>query len=307
MDTAKIDMNKCLITGSTGLIGSHLVDDLHKDWDIIGISRPGSEKKHESPHVSHLNIDFSRDWDTQCLPARIDAVIHLAQSEYYRDFPNRAEDIYRVNTEAMMRLLEYARKAGAKSFVLASSGGLYGYGDHEFSEEEQISSRGDLGFYLGTKLCCEVLAESYSSFMNIIILRFFFVYGPHQKSDRLIPRLVQSIQEGWPVNLDGKDGIRINPTYVSDAVSAIRHSLNLDRSQKINIGGPENLTLRKIGEIIGKEIGKGPLFHVRKDTEPRHLVGDVHKMTELLGSPAVTFKEGISQYLTQSFPEFSRF
>src|SRR4030042_288576 len=116
------------------------------------------------------------------LPKSIDAVIHLAQSEHFREFPMHAESIFKVNTASTLRLLEYARQAQVKIFVLASSGGIYGHGDEGFREDQPIEAKDDLGFYLGTKLCAEIIAENYSSFMNIVILRFFFIYGPRQRA-----------------------------------------------------------------------------------------------------------------------------
>jgi nucleoside-diphosphate-sugar epimerase len=57
----------------------------------------------------------------------------------------------------------------------------------------------------------EIIAENYAPYMNIVILRFFFVYGPRQNTTMLIPRLIRSIKEGNPIILQGSNGIRINP------------------------------------------------------------------------------------------------
>ena len=235
------------------------------------------------------------------LPSRVDSVIHLAQSEHFREFPERAEDVFQVNTVSALRLLDYARRAGARHFIMASSGGIYGYGEQEFSEEIEITSHGDLGFYLGTKLCAEIIAENYTPFMNIIVLRFFFVYGLGQRRSMLIPRLVQSVIDGRPILLQGQDGIRINPTNVADAVAAIHQTLQVDGSHKINVGGPEVLSLRQISEIIGDVVGKEPQFEVHPGAEPRHLVGDIRKMTRLLQPPEITFRHGIETYIRKTY------
>jgi nucleoside-diphosphate-sugar epimerase len=196
-----------------------------------------------------------------------------------------------------MRLLDWARQIGVRTFVFASSGGVYGAGGKEFSEEQEAMPRGDLGFYLSTKLCSEVIAENYTQYMDVIILRFFFVYGPGQRRSMLIPRLVDSVREEKPIVLQGKDGIRINPTYVSDAVDAICAALELAGSQKINVGGPQVLSLREIGNIIGEALRKKPNFEVKHDAEPSHLIGDTTKMSRLLTEPKVSFKEGILRFL----------
>jgi nucleoside-diphosphate-sugar epimerase len=224
-------------------------------------------------------------------------VIHLAQPAQFRDFPEQAEQMLQVNTVSTLHLLDYARCAGARTFIYASSGGIYGYGEQEFSEDVKIPPRNDLGFYLSTKLCSEILAENYTPFMNVIVLRFFFVYGVGQRRSMLIPRLVQSVMDGKPIILHGDDGLRLNPIHVSDAVAAIHRVLALDGSHKINIGGPEVLNLRQIGEIIGRAVGKAPCFEVQAVSQPRHLVGDISKMTRLLGRPQLRFETGIRTYV----------
>ena len=59
------------------------------------------------------------------LPSHIDGVLHLAQSHAYRDFPAGAVDMFRVNVASTASLLEYARRAGASRFYLASTGSVY--------------------------------------------------------------------------------------------------------------------------------------------------------------------------------------
>jgi nucleoside-diphosphate-sugar epimerase len=208
-----------------------------------------------------------------------------------------AEGIFRVNTLSTLRLLEYSWHARVKTFVLASSGGIYGHGDVGFREDDPIPSKDGLGFYLGSKLCAEVLAENYTPHMNVIILRFFFVYGSGQRPAMLIPRLVKAVKQEQAIILHGKDGLKMNPIYVTDAASAVYRCLELTESQKINIGGPEILSLRQVGQQIGKVLRKDPVFEVKKDIPPQHLVGDIKKMTHLLGQPIVKFEEGIAKYI----------
>lgn len=286
-------MGRCLLTGATGLIGRHVVSLLRERWQLFLPVRKPDSRFGET--VETIPCDLAEEWGTDSFPEEVDAVIHLAQSEHFREFPRYGEHIFRVNTTSTLRLLAYARKAKARTFVLASSGGIYGHGDEGFTEDRPIEAKGDLGFYLGTKLCAEVLAENYASFMVIIILRFFFVYGPGQRPTMFIPRLLRAVQEGEPILVCGEDGLKCNPTFVTDAASAVCRSLELKASHKINVGGPEVLTLRQIGQSMGKVMGRSPVFKVQKDSDPQHLVGDIQKMVQLLGPPVVKFREGISQ------------
>jgi len=268
---------------------------LREDWERYALVRNTSDAVSDGIH--YIKCDLANDWNVKGFPESVDAVIHLAQSEHFREFPTQAERIFNVNTISTLRLLEYARRAKARIFVLASSGGIYGHGDEGFREDKAITAKGDLGFYLGTKLCAEVLAENYTPHMNVIILRFFFVYGSGQRPTMLIPRLVKVVKEEQAIILHGKDGLKMNPIYVTDAASAVYRCLELTESQKINIGGPEILSLRQVGQQIGKVLRKDPVFEVKKDIPPQHLVGDIKKMTHLLGQPIVKFEEGIAKYI----------
>ena len=288
-------MEKILITGASGLIGHEVVKTLQGRGSIYAVSRHPYE--YLSQNARMIRCDLAEICDFSPFPKNVDAVVHLAQSEHFREFPEKAENIFGVNTLSTLRLLEYARQAGAKTFIYASSGGIYGYGDEGFRENQPIVAQRDLGFYQSTKLCSEVIAENYVPYMNVIILRFFFVYGPRQNATMLVPRLVRNVREGNPILLQGTSGIRINPTHVSDAAEAVVRSLSLMDSQKINVGGPEVLTLRQIGEIIGASMGKQPIFEIKEDIQPHNLIGDTHKMARLLAPPRITFAEGIRSML----------
>jgi len=286
-------MKKVLITGGSGLIGSEVINLLKDSHLVFSISRSKMDKLQEN--VKSIFCDLSKDFDTTVFPKKIDSVIHLAQSEHFREFPEKARDVFYVNTLSTLKLLEYARSAGAKTFIYASSGGVYGYGVKGFKEDYPIVAKRDLGFYLGTKLSSEIIADNYMPYMNVIILRFFFVYGPRQKSSMLIPRLIKNVKEGIPIILHGKDGIRINPIYVLDAARAVVQSLNLNDSQKINVGGAEILSMREIGVIIGEVMNKKPEFEIVDAVEPRDLIGNTEKMTQLLMQHTVSFREGIQR------------
>lgn len=279
------------MTGSTGLIGYEVINHLIGKGIVYAVTRhPNSNI---TANTQQIFCDLSHNFDTSAFPKSIDAVIHLAQSEHFRDFPDKAGDILSVNTISTLKLLEYARKSGCKNFILASSGGVYGYGSEEFYEKKPILVRDDINFYLSSKLCSEIIANNYSLFMNIVILRFFFVYGPRQDESMLIPRLIFNIKTGKTITLQGTDGIMINPTYVSDAAEAVIKSLNITESCKINVGGPEILSLRQICNIIGDQMGKKPIFEINEAEEMHNIIGCTRIMKKMLNEPKVSFEKGI--------------
>jgi nucleoside-diphosphate-sugar epimerase len=292
-------MKRCVITGAGGLIGSALVEILASGWEIHAVSRHRPAKLPARNNLVWHSTDVSAAMANGALPEQTDAVIYLAQSEHFRDFPDRALDIFDVNTIAVLRYLDYARRAGARTFVYASSGGVYGWGDTSMSETASIPAEGNLGFYLGSKLCSEIVALNYASFMNVAILRFFFAYGPGQRKSMLIPRLADAVRTGSPVTLQGEDGIRLNPVHVTEAADAVARSLDLKGTHKINVAGPEILSLRQMCEIIGKAVGRKPVYKI-EDVAPKHIVGDTARMTELLAAPRISFLEGFQTMLRET-------
>lgn len=287
---------RVLITGASGFIGSHLCRKLLTQHQVFAVARRRTVDEGETG-IRWIEADLTRSLDRATLPRNLDAIIHLAQSKFYREFPDQASDIFEVNTQSTFQLLEYGRVAGIKHFIYSSSGGVYGFREEGFEETDPVNT---LNFYLSSKYCAELLMANYKPFFHTIVLRLFFVYGEGQSSSMLMPRLIRSVREGEPITLQGTDGIRINPTYVSDVVDAFERALSLDGSHLINVAGPEVLSLREIGQAIGKQLGREPIFDVQQDQEPGHLLANLTEMKRLLGGPRVVFSEGIARMCGQN-------
>ena len=282
-----------VISGASGLIGSALTAELAAEWEVHGIAR----RAESSARTIWHEMDLSAPCNFGGLPAAPDAVVYLAQSERFREFPNRAEEIFQVNTVNLLRALEYARARGCRTFVYGSSGGVYGTGETTMSERVEIVARGDLGFYLSSKLCSEILAQNYAPFLDVVVLRYFFVYGPGQRHSMLVPRLIEHVRRGELVDLQGEEGIRINPVHVTDAAAATARALSLTGSHTINVGGPEVLTLRRMCATIGAAVRREPMFRVDRAASPGHLTADIQRMREVLVAPTVLFAEGLKTML----------
>ena len=234
--------------------------------------------------------DLTRSFGYSELPGRVDAIIHLAQSRFYKDFPERAQDIFDVNTRSTLLLLNYGGRVGIDRFIYASSGGVYGFGSKEFLETDPVSPT---NFYLSSKLCAEMIIAHYKEVFSAIILRPFFIYGQGQPSSMFVPRLIHSVREGNSILLQGTDGMRINPIHVDDAAAAFERALTVEGSDVINVAGPQVLSLRQVGNIIGEQVNCSPVFEVHPDVGAKDLIGDLTKMKSLLGSPETSFREGI--------------
>jgi nucleoside-diphosphate-sugar epimerase len=207
-------------------------------------------------------VDLSTDWNTGRLPKKIDVVIHLAQSPKYKDFPDSALDVFNTNLKTTAILLDYAKSAGAKRFILASTGGIYKTNNDPISEDSELIGPSDLSYYFATKLSSEMIAANYRTLMDVNILRIFFMYGSNQRKDAFIPSLMSKINSDQVIFLSGQNGISVNPVHVGDVADAIANLVKLGGPKTINAAGSEILTIRNICEIMGTYIGKKPIFQI---------------------------------------------
>jgi UDP-glucose 4-epimerase len=280
---------KILVTGAAGFIGRHALGRLDAAHDVYPLVRAAPDESRD-----WIVQDLTRPLDRSLLPERIDAVVHLAQSPRYREFPEGAEDVYAVNVHSTFQLLEYARAAGARTFVLASTGGIYGYSSGALPETAPAKP---LNFYLTSKHVAESLLACYQALFRTVILRFFFVYGPGQ-GRMLVPTLIEKVRKGDQISIAGRPGQRINPIHVGDAVEVFEPALDLGRSDVFNVAGDEVVSIRDLVALI--ENATNEPAHVRH-IDPEHdgdLVGDNSRMKDVLGvSPRISLSDGIRSML----------
>jgi UDP-glucose 4-epimerase len=284
---------RILLTGATGFIGNRLLEYLSSVGgnEVYCIARTAVQTG-EGSVVTWLQQDLSRRLDISILPAKLDAIIHLAQSKNYRSFPEQAMDIFDVNVASTLRLLDYGRRAGIKSFVFASTGGVSGYKGVPIIEDHVPNPP---SFYVNSKYVAECLVKAYSAYFNTVALRYFFVYGENQR-DMLIPNLISSIMAERSVLIHNEYGRKLNPIYVDDAVKATEAALSIEGVETINVAGAEIVTFLELAKLIGQVLNKTPIFDFTTENAPIDIVADTTKMRAKLGVvPEVTLKDGLTK------------
>ena len=259
---------KILLTGASGLIGKSLTKFLtaHEVIDI---------RKIQSKHNSSL-LDFAKEWSINDLPPKIDTIVHLAQSRNFRNFPHAAEDVYSVNTLSTAKLLNFAYSTGVKNFIYTSTGGVYKPKNSILAEDSHLLPIGELSFYFTSKLNSEMLCNAYSEILNITVVRPFFVYGPNQSSDMLIPRIFHSVKNSDPILLAGKEGISINPIFVEDAVKFLVGIIENEICGVYNLAGNEIVSLKKITDKISHLLNKAAIFNF--SSESPNLIANIDNL-----------------------------
>lgn len=284
---------KALIVGAAGNLGWFLCEKLSREGvEVFALVRP----EREVPKGCHKIGMELRNLKLSELP-QVDSVIYLAQSKFFREFPDRWDDIFDINVKVPLQLADWARNNGVSGFHYASSGGVYESGVAAVRENAEINANRNSDFYVGSRLSAEVLLRNFSTFFkNFSLIRPFFVYGPNQNRTMLIPRLVDNVRTGREIILVGDVGLKINPIHVTDAARAIAKLIHVSGFNALNIAGTEVLSLKSIAECIGDIVGTKPVF-VHKPGETSELIGDISKMCELLGSPRIKFSDGVRELL----------
>jgi len=291
-------MKRILISGATGFLGRRLLARLRGRYELFALARTVPQNT-QGDGVEWIEQDLIDPLALSGLPKQIDTVIHLAQSKHYREFPERADDIFGVNVQGTFNLLEYARRSGAERFVLASSGGVYGASYEHLTESAPINP---LDFYLSSKYTAELLVGNYERCFRTVVFRFFFIYGPDQ-TGMLVPTLMRRIQQGEPITIDGNPGLRLNPIFVEDAVSVFEPALSLETSDIFNVAGDEVVTLTDLVHSCADALGTRA--DIRYDASGRHgdMIAATEKMKQVLGiSPATDLRTGLTLSVPQEQP-----
>jgi UDP-glucose 4-epimerase len=276
---------RVLVTGATGSIGSRLVRRLAPGNEVFAVARRGGPELEGIEWITH---DLSHPLDPAALPGEVEAIAHLAQSERYRDFPDGAMDLFAVNVQSTAALLEYARGAGARAFVLASTGGGYATSPYPIAEDAPLTTP---GAYFRSKRMAELLVENYGGELGGAILRFFFAYGPGGRL--LVSRLASRILAGEEIVIEGDPGMAMNPIYVEDAAATVEAALGLTEQATVNVAGDEVLRVRELVERLAGAIGREARIRPGGGA-PGDLVADTSLMRSLLGiRPNVDLDRGL--------------
>ena len=274
-----VSLKKLLITGATGFLGAYVTQRLKHEYELYALA--GSSPIETDPLVRVIRCDLGSSDFERALPRRIDCVVHLAQSRQYRRFPDGAHDMRAINIDATCRLLEWARSANAKRFVLASTANVYGEATDVLTEAHPTKPD---SFYAASKLAAEVLSAQYAAYLHLDILRFFTVYGPGQ-TGMLVPNIAGKIAHDEVVTLAQGVGLYLSPIYVLDAANIVARLLERTSSvhpRILNVCSDRVVTLADIVRIIGCILGTQPNIEVT-DNKATMLAGSVAMLRDALG------------------------
>lgn len=308
-------IDRVLITGGAGFIGSHLVCKLTRngtevhvlfdaDKDISRITDLGEKIKFYK--VTSWRYDELRSVLSDINPKTI---FHL-RAAINNDLSANEDSIYKINFEDTKELAKAAsRLPSLSAFIHTGTIAEYGGAPSPFCEDGPALP---ISYYGRSKLAAtELLKEFYrSTNFPVTVLRLSLVYGPRQKSYSLIPRVIASCLKKQDFYVDAYGLQTRDPLFVGDAVEGFllaAHSKYL-KGEIINLGLGKEYAIVDIANMINDLLGK-PIKILTKDQPNRigendHYWHDITKASRVLGwSPKISLVEGlkktISWYKTQ--------
>lgn len=265
-------------------------------------------KNHGGGLVSGSVLTDGAHKDEVC-NGKIDAVMHLAAMAGVRPSIEKPALYQDVNGMGTQNILEAARRHGVSKLVLASSSSVYG-NCKEVPFREDMTVDFAISPYAATKKGNEVMAHVYHHLfkMDIVMLRFFTVYGPKQRPDLAINKFARLMAKGKEIPMYGDGLTSRDYTYVDDIVEGICRTFGyLEKNsgvyEIINLGSKNPISLREMIETVGRVMGVKPKIREMpmQPGDVERTFADISKAERLLGyAPSVSFEEGVRRFMEWS-------
>jgi len=301
---------RALVTGSSGFVGSHLVERLlESGYEVVGIDcfsdyYPEEIKRtniSNALHQANFKLIENDILSIYEFP-EVDYVFHLAaQAGVRSSWGNNFEIYTRNNIGVTQKLLEFYKGSEIRKFIYASSSSVYGKVELPMRECSMLRPDSPYGV---TKLAAENLCYLYFTNYQIpvISLRYFTVYGPRQRPDMAINIFVQAVMNGEEITVYGDGEQSRDFTYVNDAVEATIIAAGSNTvGSVLNIGGGSRITINELIKQIERTTDKKALVRYigGQKGDVRDTLADLSKTSETLKwEPSIDIKEGLKRYIS---------
>jgi UDP-glucose 4-epimerase len=303
---------RILITGGAGFIGSHLADKLlqlenevicYDNFDVY-YSNKDVNVQHNLKNVKYRLIKADiLDYDSLTKAMKnVDIVFHLAAQPGVRFSIENPEKAVRVNILGTINVLQSVVEQNVKKLIYASSSSVYG--NPEYLPLDEMHPTNPISPYGISKLCAEKYCKLYSKLYHkdIVMLRYFTVYGPRQRPDMAIHKFTRLIVQGKPPQIYGNGLQSRDFTYVDDIVrgTILAAENNNVMGETFNVGSGSKTTINELVNSLIEFIGKReiePGYSEPKMGDVPHTHADIRKAESMLGyRPKTLLSEGLEKF-----------
>lgn len=313
-------MTTYFITGGAGFIGSSLAEKLLNDGNkVVTIDNfcdfynPKIKENNIKNLITNPNFKIYRDDIRNREEVKkifdengIDIVMHLAAMAGVRPSIQNPILYQEVNCLGTQNILEEMKSHNCKNLVMASSSSVYGNCKEVPFREDMIVDFA-ISPYAATKKANEVMTHVYHKLydMNVIMLRFFTVYGPKQRPDLAINKFTRLMLEGKEIPMFGDGTTSRDYTYIDDIVNGIGRACkyvlgNEDVYEILNIGNSSPISLKEMINVIAKTLNVEPKINQlpMQPGDVERTYADISKAKKLIGyEPKTSFEEGIKKFV----------
>ncbi len=298
-------MNRIIVTGGAGFIGSHLCKRLLDEGnEVICIDNfyTGS-KSNVIDLLDNKNFEIIRHDIIDPIRLEADQIYNFACPASPVHYQHNPVDTMRTNVVGTMNMLNIAKKSGA-TMLQASTSEVYGDPMVHPQVESYLGNVNPIGVrscYDEGKRAAETLMMDYKRMYNVDskIVRIFNTYGPNMSEfdGRVVSNFIMQALEDEPITIYGDGSQTRSFCYVDDLVEAIiRMMIKRDFTGPVNLGNPHEYTIKEIAEMIivltnsNSEIE----YHPLPQDDPRQRKPDITLAAErLVWKPTVELEEGL--------------
>jgi len=298
-----------LVTGGAGFVGSHLVDRLMESGEeVVCLDNyfTGS-KQNISKWMGHPNFELVRHDVTEPIKLEIDRIWHLAcpaSPVHYQFNPIKTAKTSFLGTYNMLGL---ANRVKAR-LLLASTSEVYGDPEVHPQPESYRGSVNTIGVrscYDEGKRIAETLCFDYKRMhkTEIRVARIFNTYGPrmHENDGRVVSNFIVQALRRQPLTIYGDGQQTRSFCFVDDLVEGLIRLMNCDYTGPINLGNPNEFTIKQLAEEVRDQIDPSLIFvnkALPKD-DPMQRQPIIDKAREVLDwYPEVQLKEGLKRTIS---------
>lgn len=297
---------RILITGAAGFLGSHLADRFVKEgFRVIGMDNLITGDMRNIAHLMPLeNFEFYHHDVTKYIhiPGELDYILHFASPASPIDYLKIPIQTLKVGSLGTHNCLGLALAKKARILVASTS---EVYGDplvHPQTEEYwgNVNPVGPRGVYDEAKRFQEAMTMAYHTFhgLETRIIRIFNTYGPRMRLNdgRALPAFIGQALRGQDLTVFGDGSQTRSFCYVDDLVEGIYRLLFSDYVNPVNIGNPDEISLKDFAEEILKLTGSQVKISYKPlpVDDPKQRKPDISKAKEILGwEPKVSRSEGL--------------
>ncbi|MGE5520839.1 MAG: UDP-glucuronic acid decarboxylase family protein [Candidatus Dadabacteria bacterium] len=299
---------RILITGGAGFLGSHLCDRfINEGYEVIAMDNLITGDLRNIEHLFKLKeFEFYHHDVTKFIhvPGELDYILHFASPASPIDYLKIPIQTLKVGAMGTHNCLGLAKEKKARILVASTS---EVYGDplvHPQTEEYwgNVNPVGPRGVYDEAKRYMESITMAYHNFhgLDTRIVRIFNTYGPRMRLNdgRALPAFVGQALRGEDLTVFGDGSQTRSFCYVDDLVEGIYRLLKSDYHQPVNIGNPDEISLKEFAEEILELTGHKVkiIYKPLPEDDPKQRKPDITKAKELLGwSPKVNRRDGLQK------------